>query len=336
METSHSFNSILKTLPIALVYILCNGALMMAADVQLAWDASTSPNIVGYRVYIGNSSGNYNPFIPIGNQTTYTATGLANGTWYFAVTAVNGDGLDSGFSNEVSKVIGSSDTTPPAISGVYGSSITASTATITWTTDEASNSQIEYGTTTSYGSSTALNSSMVTSHSQTLSGLAPDTLYYYRVRSSDAAGNLAMLGGFTFRTTALQDAISPTISGIDSSNITASTATINWRTNEASNTQIDYGRTTGYGTSTALDGSMVRSHSQTLSGLIPNTMYYYRVKSSDAAGNLATLGGLKFTTASVADTTPPSISGVNSSSISSSTATIVWSTNEAANSQVEY
>jgi hypothetical protein len=336
METRHSVSFILKALPIALIYFLCNGALMMAADVQLAWDASTSPSIVGYRVYIGNSSGSYNPCIPIGNQTTYTAAGLTDGTWYFAVTAVNGDGLESGFSNEVSKIIGSSDTTPPAISGVTSLSVTSSGATITWTTDEASNSQVEFGTTTNYGSSTTLNSSMMTSHSQSLTGLTTNTLYYYRVRSSDAAGNLATLGGFAFRTTAVQDTTPPTISGVYSLNITASTATISWSTNEASNTQIDYGITTSYGASTALDGGMAMSHSQTLAGLIPNTVYYYRVRSSDAAGNLATLAGLAFTTASVADAIPPSISGVNSLSIGSSTATVIWSTNEAANSQVEY
>ena len=40
-------------------------------------------------------------------------------------------------------------------------------ATITWTTNEGSDSQIEYGTTSSYGASTVLSTSLVTSHSQT-------------------------------------------------------------------------------------------------------------------------------------------------------------------------
>lgn len=93
------------------------------------------------------------------------------------------------------------DTQAPTISNVAASSITSGGATITWTTNEASDTQVEYGTTTSYGSSTTLNTAMVTSHSATLSGLSPSTLYNYRVKSRDAAGNLATSGNFTFTTT---------------------------------------------------------------------------------------------------------------------------------------
>jgi Right handed beta helix region/Purple acid Phosphatase, N-terminal domain/Pel9A-like, right handed beta helix region len=92
------------------------------------------------------------------------------------------------------------DTTPPVISGVSSSGVTSSGATITWTTNEASDTQVEYGTTTSYGSSTALNTSMLTSHFQALNGLSASTLYHYRVKSRDAAGNLATSGDFTFTT----------------------------------------------------------------------------------------------------------------------------------------
>jgi glucose/arabinose dehydrogenase/PKD repeat protein len=92
------------------------------------------------------------------------------------------------------------DTTPPVISAVSSSGITQNAATITWTTNEASDTQVEYGRTDAYGSITALNPAPVTSHSQGLSGLAPDTLYHYRVRSKDAAGNLSVSGDFTFTT----------------------------------------------------------------------------------------------------------------------------------------
>ena len=61
---------------------------------------------------------------------------------------------------------------PPAISGVSVSSITQSGATISWTTDQASDSQVAYGTTTSYGSTTRLNATATTAHSQTITGLA--------------------------------------------------------------------------------------------------------------------------------------------------------------------
>ncbi len=96
----------------------------------------------------------------------------------------------------------SSDTTAPIISSVVASGITSSGATITWMTNELSDSQIYYGTTASYGSQTALNSTLLTSHAQSLSGLQPSTLYHYQTRSRDAAGNQGASGDFTFTTLA--------------------------------------------------------------------------------------------------------------------------------------
>jgi hypothetical protein len=94
----------------------------------------------------------------------------------------------------------SADTTAPVISAVASSTITSSGAAVGWTTDEASNSQVEYGLTTSYGNATVLDATRVTSHSQTLSGLSAATVYHYRVRSKDAAGNLATSADATFTT----------------------------------------------------------------------------------------------------------------------------------------
>ena len=95
-----------------------------------------------------------------------------------------------------------SDITAPIISGTSASGVTSGSATITWTTNEASDSRVDFGTTADYGSSTALNSSLVTSHSQTLSGLAANTTYHFRVKSRDAAGNLVMSGDQVFKTAA--------------------------------------------------------------------------------------------------------------------------------------
>jgi hypothetical protein len=93
------------------------------------------------------------------------------------------------------------DTTSPTITNVSASQITSSSATISWTTDEPSDSQVEYGVSTAYGSQTTLNTSSVTSHSQALSGLSAGTTYQYRVKSKDAAGNPAVSPNFTFTTT---------------------------------------------------------------------------------------------------------------------------------------
>ncbi len=91
---------------------------------------------------------------------------------------------------------------PPTISAVSASNVAVSSQIITWTTDTASDSQVEYGTTVSYGSSSVRDTVPVTSHSVALIGLSPATLYHYRVKSRDAAGSLATSADFTFTTSA--------------------------------------------------------------------------------------------------------------------------------------
>src|SRR5205807_1315857 len=85
---------------------------------------------------------------------------------------------------------------------------------------------------------------------------------------------------------------------------------ITWATNEASNSQVDYGLTSAYGSSMPLNSSLLTAHAETLTGFLANTTYHYRVKSRDAAGNLAPSADFTFTSlvGSVADLTPPVVS----------------------------
>jgi hypothetical protein len=106
------------------------------------------------------------------------------------------------------------DTTRPTISAVAASGITASSANITWTTSEPATSRVEYGLTTSYGSSTPLDSTLVTGHAMTLSGLGPATTYRYRVRSIDAAGNERISSGASFTTAAGPTSLPSTPTGL--------------------------------------------------------------------------------------------------------------------------
>lgn len=63
-------------------------------------------------------------------------------------------------------------------------SATASSGTISWTTNIPATSQIRYGTSPAYGSQTPFDSSLVTSHSITIIGLNRNTWYYYEIVST--------------------------------------------------------------------------------------------------------------------------------------------------------
>ena len=75
---------------------------VMAASVTLAWDSNTEPDLAGYKVYYGTSSRVYGTPIILGLTTTTTLMGIVPGVkYYFAVTAYNASGQESGYSNEV-------------------------------------------------------------------------------------------------------------------------------------------------------------------------------------------------------------------------------------------
>ena len=187
------------------------------------------------------------------------------------------------------------DTTPPTLSAITSSVLISSTGTITWTTNEGSSSQVQYGTSSSYGLTSTLNSTLDTSHSVTLNGLTGNTTYHYRVVSTDAAGNQSVSADLTF-TTPVQDVTPPTLSNIQVISLSPVTEEIIWTTNEASDAQLKFGTTTSYGTTTTLNTTLATSHTVTLSNLSPNTTYHFAVLSHDASGNLATSSDQTFAT----------------------------------------
>jgi hypothetical protein len=76
------------------------------AQVTLAWTASSSSNVAGYDLYYGTTSGSLPNSINVGNVTSYTMTGLSPGTtYYFAVTAYDSSGDQSGDSSVVSYTV---------------------------------------------------------------------------------------------------------------------------------------------------------------------------------------------------------------------------------------
>ncbi len=80
------------------------------------------------------------------------------------------------------------DCLPPEITNVQVSNSGSISATITWDTDEASDSCVYYGTDFNTDL-TECDSSLVTNHMIDLTGLTPDTIYYFAVSSTDEAGN---------------------------------------------------------------------------------------------------------------------------------------------------
>ncbi len=80
----------------------------------VTWDANRESDLSGYRVYYGTSSRNYSQQISVGKVTLHRVSGLEEGrSYFFAVTAVDVAGNESGFSTEVSVEIPQLPDPPP-------------------------------------------------------------------------------------------------------------------------------------------------------------------------------------------------------------------------------
>ena len=168
-----------------------------AGSVTLMAAASDNVGVAGVQFRLDGA--------PLGTEVTaapYTlawkTTAVPDGA--YILTAIARDTAGNTAMSAAVTVSVDNASTLPVVTAVTASGITSTQATITWTTNEASDTHLEYGLTTAYGTTTPLDSRPVTAHAQTLGGLAPTTLYHYRVRSRNAEGRVAVSADFTLTT----------------------------------------------------------------------------------------------------------------------------------------
>ncbi|HYK90301.1 MAG TPA: fibronectin type III domain-containing protein, partial [Acidobacteriota bacterium] len=138
--------------------------------------------------------------------TSWSVSGIALQSGSNVITVTARDAAGNSGTASLTVTYNASDTTPPVISAV-SARVTSTTAIISWETNEAATSQVEYGTAATYGSTTVADPNLVSSHSQTLTGLTPKTDYHFRVKSGDSAGNVAVSDDLSFKTSASDGAV---------------------------------------------------------------------------------------------------------------------------------
>ncbi len=108
------------------------------------------------------------------------------------------------------------------------------------------------------------------------------------------------------------DTTPPVISNVNIGNITTNSAIINWKTDELSDSRVDFGLNTSYGL-VALSPTLVINHGLMLTGLSAATTYHFQVTSKDAANNSASAGDFNFTTLAPPTLTSISVTPANAS-----------------------
>lgn len=260
-----------------------------------------------------------------------TLTGLTPATTYnYMAMSTDSNGQVIPSANATFTTTGSRDAS--AIGSVTATGITSTTATITWTTDQPSTSQVEYGDSPAYGSLSVFTAVPVTTHSVTLTALRPGATYNYAALSTSASGKITASPNATFTTPA--NAGAPVVGNVKAATVTATSATITWNTDQPSASQVEYGTTPAYGFLSVFSAAQVTAHTLILTGLTPATTYNYAALSTNSAGQVGKSEGTTFTTPGAAGT--PTIRNVKVTGIAGASATITWATDQPSASQVQF
>lgn len=299
------------------------------SQIDLSW-TDNSNNETGFE--IERSTGTCTAFSVIGttgaNVTTYQNTGLlANTTYCYRVNAVNTYG-DSSYSNTISAVTGDTQA-PTAPSNLSGSAASSTQINLTWT---ASSDNIGVTGYYIYRNATLVSSTAGLSYSDT--GLTPSTAYQYFVKAFDASGNISPQSNtITVTTQSAPVDNPPTVSITSPANGNTVSGTVSVTasaTDDKGISKVDF----------YIDGALKSSDASTPYSYSWNTTSYVNGGHTIMVRAYDTINQYKDAQISVTVNNVPPPTQVTISSVSvtktSTTATIKWTTNVAASSQVCY
>jgi PKD repeat protein len=275
-----------------------------AASVTLAWDPVTTAPVSGYRLYYGVSAGNYTTKIDAGNVTTQSVANLTEGsTYHFAVTAYDSSGAESGYSNDVTATVPSAapvaNFTASATSGVaplamnFTNTSTGSITSYSWNFGDGTTSTTQspshvYSAAGSY--TVALT---VTGSGGSNTKSLPN---YINVTASPTAS----------------DTSAPTAPASLTASVASSTSVkLAWTasTDNVGVTGYRIERCQGTGCTAFAQIATASTTSYTDSSLAAATSYSYRVRATDAAGNVSAYSNVATATTTSTATTSGALTG---------------------------
>jgi hypothetical protein len=278
------------TVPTVSLTAPSSGATLSGTSVTLTATASDNVAVANVQFEVdGTNIGSAITSSPY--TTTWNSTTTTDGT--HTLYAVAEDTSGNYATSSISVTV---ENSAPVISSISSGTPGQTSATITWTTDQSSNSEVVYGTTTGYGSASS-SASNVTSHSLTLTGLTASTTYDYEVVSTNVGSQTSTSTNQTFTTASAGADTTPPTEPTDLVAVAASLSELDLSWTASS----DNVGVTGYqifrdGTQVATDTSGT-TYADT--GLAASSTQTYVVKAYDAAGNVSSASNTATSTTGV-------------------------------------
>lgn len=292
-----------------------------SSQLNLSWTASTdNVSVTGYRIErcAGATCTTYAE-IGTATTTTYNNTGLAASTTYrYRVRANDAAGNLSAYSSVANGTTSAATDTqaPTAPTGLTATAASGSQINLSWTASSDNVGVTGYRVERCQGASCSTFAQIAAPTTTTYSdtGLTTSTSYSYRVRATDAVGNLSGYSN-TFSATT-PDSQAPTApTGLSAYAVSSTQVNLSW---SASSDNVGV---TGYrvercqGTSCSTFAQIATPSATTYSdtGLAASASYSYRVRAVDAASNLSGYSNVASTTTAAPPTTPTGLSAIATS-----------------------
>jgi hypothetical protein len=216
----------------------------------------------------------------------------ASTTYHFRIVATNSAGTVYG-TDRTFKTL--SATGPPLVTTSPATLIASYSATLNGSVDPhglTTTVYFQYGTTTSYGSTSAsqiMTGDTYQAVSANISGLTGSTTYHFRIVATNSAGTVY---GSDRTFTTLSATGAPKVTTNPATNVASSSATLNGTVDPhglTTTVYFQYGTTTSYGSTSpnqATTGDTYQAVSSNISGLTASTTYHFRIAATNSAGTV--------------------------------------------------
>jgi titin len=285
--TKSNFTTAIASPALPVLISPTNGASSQAVTVVMSWNAVTGAT--SYTLQVSSDSTFASPSIYYQSGLVYaaqTVTGLSNNTnYYWHVSATNAGGTSDWSATYRFATIQLTPSTPTLTFPANGATNQPSGISFSW------NSVVGA---TSYSLQVSTDPNFVTSNyyqggllatSQTVTGLAANTVYYWRANATNAGGTSAWSVKADFTTAVSVSGIPNLVSPANNATSEPVSLTVSWSAvSSASSYSLQVSTDSTFGTTFTINQSGLTATSQAISGLTNNMVYYWRVNATNSAG----------------------------------------------------
>ena len=272
-------------------------AAVTGQTVALTWTASSdNVGVTGYQVYRSTTSGftpgPVNKIADVTSGTAYSDAGLAGGSYFYQVVAIDLAGNPSPTSNQASATVAAApDTQAPTVPNGVSATASGANVTVTWTastdTVGVTGYEVHRSPTSGFAVSPATKIAEVTSGTTYLDAARPIGSWFYRVVAVDAASNAS--AGSLQASAAVSDSVAPSVPANLAATVANQDVSLSWSASTdnvgVAGYEVHRSATSGFTPDSATKIATVTSGTAFTDTAVTGGTWFYRVLAVDAAGN---------------------------------------------------